>query len=156
MSDPSACGEGSMPCRCRISQTLDGSQDHAHPGELTVDPAIAPGGVLLGQPHDDGNGAGRDARSTRAVGVGPAATDQVPVPAEQGLGLDEEPASVPTIEEATQPGEQSSIRRSQGRASHLATEDGHLVTKHDEFDRQLLIASPQHEPDQIEHRTKAR
>lgn len=33
---------------------------------------------------------------------------------------------------------------------HLATEDGQLVTKHDDFHGQLLLGSPE-EPDQLEH-----
>ena len=118
-----------------------GSQDDTHPGQLTLDPAVAPGGVLPGQSEDDRNGAGGDARSTWAVGIGPFPPDQVPVPAKQGLGLDEEPASAPTIKQPTQSGEQRSIGRSEGRSDHLTTEHGNLVSEHDDFDGQLVAVA---------------
>jgi hypothetical protein len=77
-------------------------------------------------------------------------TDQVPVPAEQGLGLDAERASVPTIKESAQAGEQRSIRVLHCRPGHLATKHSNFVAKHDDFDRQLLVPLPQ-EREQLEH-----
>jgi hypothetical protein len=71
------------------------------------------------------------------------------VPAEQGLWLHEEPASALRIKEPTQACEQTSVAGPQRWAKHLTTEDGDLVAKHDDLDRQLLVASPQ-EPDQLE------
>jgi hypothetical protein len=97
------------------------SKDDSHPDQFTLDPAVTPGGVLSGQSKDDCDSAGRDARSTGAVGVNPFSTDQVPVPPEQGLGFDEEPHAAAPIKEPTQPGEQGSIGRVQGWAVHLAT-----------------------------------
>ena len=64
------------------------SQDHAGPRQLTLDPPVAPGGVLPGQSKNDRNGACRDARSTWEVRIDPFPPDQIPVPAEQRLGLD--------------------------------------------------------------------
>ena len=115
-----------------------GSQNHARPGHLTLDPSVAPGGVLPGQSEDDRHRAGGDARSTWAVGIDPFPSDQVPVPADQSLGLDEEPSATAPFKEPTQPGEQSSIRWAQGWAVHLATQDGALMTEHDYFARQIL------------------
>jgi len=83
-----------------------GSKDDAHRGQLALDPAVAPGGVLPGQSTGDRHRAGRDARSTWAAGIGPFPPDQVPVPAEQGLRLHEEPTSTSSVHESTQPGEQ--------------------------------------------------
>ncbi len=71
------------------------------------------------------------------------------MPSEQGLGLDEESASAPTIKQPTQSGEQRSIGRPQGRSGHLTTEHGNLVSEHDDFDRQL-VAVPSTEADQLE------
>ena len=86
-----------------------GGEHDTHRGKLTLNPAVAPGGVLPRQPHDDLDGAGGNARSTCPVGVGPPPTDQVPVPAKEGLGLDEEPAWLPTVKEPTERSEESSI-----------------------------------------------
>jgi hypothetical protein len=92
-----------------------------------MDPAVAPGGVLPGESKDDRHRAGGDARSTRAAGIGPFPPDQVPVPAEQGLGLQEEPSSTPAAEQSSQPGEQSTIRGSQSRSDNLSVKHGNLV-----------------------------
>jgi hypothetical protein len=70
---------------------------------------------------------------------GPSPVDQVPVPAEQALGLDEEPLTASTIKEPTQASEHRSISGSQGRSGHLATEHGTLVAEHDDFDRKFLV-----------------
>jgi hypothetical protein len=56
------------------------------------------------------------------------------MPAEQCLGLDEQLSEVSTIEEPAEPGEQRPVRRTQRRARHMATEDCHLMTKHDDLD----------------------
>ena len=141
-SGPLRIGDGSMPCRWRMAHTLEGAKDNTHPGELTLDPPVAPGGVLSGQSQDDRNGARRDARSTWAVGVGPFAPDQVPVPPEQGLGLHEEPSLTPTIEQSAQTSQQRPIRGSQGRSGDLTAKDGNFVTEHDDFDCQLITVSP--------------
>jgi hypothetical protein len=42
------------------------------------------------------------------------------MPAEQGLGLDEQLPDVSTLEESAEPGEQCSVRRTQRGARHLA------------------------------------
>ena len=133
--------------RCCADEGFPGtrwSKDDTEPGQLTLDPAIAPGGVLPGQSTDDRHRAGRDARSTWAAGIGPFPPDQVPVPAEQGLRLHEEPTSTSSVHESTQPGEQGSILRLQCRPDHLATEHSHLVTVHDYLDGQIItVLAPQ-------------
>jgi hypothetical protein len=55
------------------------------------------------------------------------------MPAEQCFGLDEQLSKVSTIEEPAEPGEQCSVRRTQRRARHLATEHCHLMAKHDDL-----------------------
>ena len=118
-----------------------GGQGHTHPGELTLDPPVAPGGILPGQSEDDRHRASRNARSTWAVGIDPFPSDQVPVPAEQSLGLDEEPSSTAPIKQPTQSGEQCSIGRPEGRSDHLTTEHGNLVSEHDDFNGQLVAVA---------------
>ena len=61
-----------------------------------MDPPMAPAGILSRQSKNDRNGAGGNGPGS--VGFGPLVTNQVSVPTEQGLGLDEEPASELTIE----------------------------------------------------------
>src|ERR1019366_1112754 len=76
------------------------------------------------------------------MGIGPFPPDEVPVPAEQGLGLYEEPASAAPVEQSSEPGEQGNIRRSQSRSDDLTAKHGNLVAEHDDFDRQLVPISP--------------
>ncbi len=67
------------------------------------------------------------------------------MPAEQGLGLHEEPSPTAPIKQPTQSGEQGPIGRPEGRSDHLATEHGNLVSEHDDFDRQLVAVAPTEE-----------
>ena len=55
------------------------------------------------------------------------------MPAEQRLGLDEEPCLVTTAKEPARGGEQRPIAWPQRRASHPAAEHGHLVSEHDDI-----------------------
>ena len=71
------------------------------------------------------------------------------MPAQQGLGLDEEPPQASTAEEPTQSGEQRPVRWSQRRAGHLAAQHRHLVAEHDDLDRQFFVVTPE-EPEQLE------
>jgi hypothetical protein len=55
----------------------------AESGEFAVDAAVAPGGVLGGHAHDQGADTGGDGGATSASGLGgPAASDELPVPAQ--------------------------------------------------------------------------
>jgi len=102
-----------------------------------VDAPVAPGRVLTGQPDDEGGGTSRDLGSTGpAVWVGPASSHEVPVPAQQRGRLDEEPSETGPREGPRQPGEQRPVYRPQGWTVDLAAQHCHLVTQHDDFDRQ--------------------
>src|ERR1019366_9004950 len=92
----------------------------SHHGQLAVDAAISPGGVLPRQPEDDPDRADRDARSPRAVRVDPL---------------------MPVAEEPTQPGKQRPVAGPQRRTGYLATEHLHFVTEHDDFDRQFVAVT---------------
>jgi hypothetical protein len=64
---------------------------HAKPLELAFDLLVAPAGVLLGEPDDQLLHLLVQRRPAGlAVRVGPRASDQPPMPAQQRLGLDEE------------------------------------------------------------------
>ena len=114
-----------------------------------MDPPVAPDGVLLGESEDEGDGARGDRWPARAaMRVGPPPADEIPVPAKQRVGLDEEvSASVPG-EQPCQPGEQCPVRRTQRWPVDLATQHRHLVAQHDHLDRQF-VSAPTCEPDQL-------
>ena len=64
----------------------------AEAGEFAVDASVSPGGVLGGQAEDQGAQAGGDGGSTGSGGLGgPAAGDQLAVPAQDGGRGDEQP-----------------------------------------------------------------
>src|ERR1039458_1925801 len=106
-----------------------------------MDPAVAPGAILMGQPADDRNSPGRDAGPPRAVALSPPAADQVPVPAEQRLGLQEEPTSTSSVHESTQSGDKCSIGWTEHRSSDLPTKDCNLVAEHDDLDGQIVAVA---------------
>jgi hypothetical protein len=54
-------------------------------------------------------GASGDARPPWSVGLGPATTDQIPVPAEQGVGLHEEPSELGSGDQPAEAGKERSI-----------------------------------------------
>jgi acyl transferase domain-containing protein len=70
--------------------------------------------------------------------------------AKQRLGLDEEPSQATAAQEPTQSGKQSPVAGPQRWAGHLAAQYRHLVTEHDQFDRQFFVVTPE-EPEQLEH-----
>jgi len=61
---------------------------------------------------------------------------------EQCRGLHEEPTQLRSGDQPTEAGEERSIRRSQGRAAHLAAEDRHLVPEHDDLNGQIGLVRP--------------
>jgi hypothetical protein len=126
-----------------------GCEGDAHGGELAVDAPVAPGGVLVGQSEDERHGARRYRWPTgRPSGVGPASADEVSVPAEQGVGLDEEAPETAAGEQSCQPGEQRPVSRLESRTADLAAEHRHFVAEHDHLDRQLVAGGPR-ELDQL-------
>jgi hypothetical protein len=58
------------------------------------------------------------------------------MPAQQGLGPDEEPPPASATEESAQSGEQRPVTWSQRRA-------GHLVAEHHDVDRQFFAVTPE-------------
>jgi hypothetical protein len=69
-----------------------------------------------------------------SVCVGPFPAYQIPVPSEQGLGLDEEAAPTSGREHLAQPGEHSPVRPTKSGPRHLAPQDSNLVTQYDSLD----------------------
>jgi hypothetical protein len=77
-------------------------------------------------------------------------TNQVPMSAQQRLGLDEEPTSVSLRHEPTQPGQDRPVGWPQSRTLDLATQDRDLVSEHDDLDRQIVLFAPA-EPERLEY-----
>ena len=107
-----------MPWRRRMAQTLEGAKRDAHRGQLTVDPAIAPGRVLPSQAQDDLDGADRNCSvalsgGDRSSGVGPG-----PDASAAGSRAGRRTAPGAATEKPTQSGEQRPVDgRSAGRAT---------------------------------------
>jgi hypothetical protein len=64
------------------------------------------------------------------------------MPTEQGVGLDEEPMELCSGDQPAEAGKERSIRGSKSRACHLSSEDGNLVTEHDDLDSQIGVVKP--------------
>jgi hypothetical protein len=64
-------------------------------------------------------------------------TDEISVPAKQGLGLDEEPVTLGPQQQADQSGEQCPIGWAERRPRYLATQDCDLVAEDDDLDGQV-------------------
>jgi hypothetical protein len=83
-------GVGSAQCRpkaCRGQDAADGAGADvvSEAGELALDAAVSPAGVLPCKADDELAEFAVDARAARPAGVGPFLTDQAPVPG-QGSG----------------------------------------------------------------------
>jgi hypothetical protein len=71
------------------------------------------------------------------------------MPAQQGVGLDEQASLAKTREQSPQGGQHSAVGRLQHRTVDLASKDRHLVAQHDDLDRQIRVRAAR-EPDQLE------
>jgi hypothetical protein len=110
--------------------------------QLTVDPAISPRGVLPGQADHQLHRSCGDLRSIWRLRVGPFATDQLTMPAKQGVGLDKQRVELRSGNQSAEASEECSIRGSQNRTGHLSSEKCHLVPEHDDFDGQIGVVRP--------------
>ena len=123
------------PARGRVqSLTAGGAAGRGcrdpHPGapQFSLDALVAPAGVLLGEADDellDLRVEGWTPRSTPRIGPHPF--DQLPVPAQQRLGPDEEGRPVGPGKDAADGGEQRPVGGLELGSWSLAAEDGELV-----------------------------
>jgi hypothetical protein len=91
--DPRGATPGGRPQTRTPEQGGDGRGRDPHPElqELSLDPQVAPPRVLPGQAEDQFPNLRIQSRpSRREVRPGPLPSDELPVPAEQGLGADQE------------------------------------------------------------------
>ena len=115
-----------------------------------MDAPVAPLWILVRQPQNQRGGSLRNCRPTGpAVGVGPVLGDEVPVPAQQGLWLDEEAPETLAGEQSCQPGQDCPVGRLQRRSVDLASKDRHLVPQHDELAGEIGVSATD-ESDELE------
>src|SRR5450755_5019029 len=108
---------------------------YPQPGQFPVNPAVAPAGVLTGQPEDQGPDvpAGSWPAGLAADGPGgPAAADDVAMPAQDGVRADQQPQPVPAgfRYHGEQGRDQGPVRPVQPRAALLPSlQYGELVAQ---------------------------
>jgi hypothetical protein len=117
-------------------------------GEFTVDSPVAPAGVLARQAQNKGSDAADGGTSTGSLGVrdsGVAAAQQVAVPAQDGVGGDDqgEPSQRWSGDDVEQSGEKRSVRWSEPGFVDLALQDGELVAQRQDFDVFVGVAHRQ-------------
>jgi hypothetical protein len=120
----------------------------AEAGEFAVDPSISPGGVLGGQAHDQGTQASGDGRSTGPDRLGgPAAGDQLAVPAQDGGRCDEQPEGSAGRKQSGEGGDQGAVGPGYSRAWRAPLEHGELVAQNQDLDVLGGVGSgAQHDP----------
>jgi hypothetical protein len=69
------------------------------------------------------------------------------MPTKQGVGLDEEPSALRPGDQPAEASKERAVLRLQSRTVHLATEDGHLVSKDNDLDGQIGVVGPLQEED---------
>ena len=112
---------------------------HAHVGDpkaeferLALDSAVAPGGILAGEPHDQVSPLAMAGRALPrwASGKGaPLAADQLAMPAEQGCWSRQQGIQARSQKDPAQGGEQEPITRLPGGLAELALEDAELMAQ---------------------------
>src|ERR1035438_5219820 len=149
-----------LPCRRRRYL-------HSEAGQLAVNPAVAPFGVLAGQPEDQGPDVPASGRPAGLAAAGlrrPAAAEDVAVPAQDRVRGDQEPEP-PAARfgyHSEQSREQSPVRPVQVRAARLMSlQDRELVAQDQDLGglpRLLTLGQPQpggHPRDQKEDEAQA-
>ncbi len=99
----------------------------------SMDPLVAPGVVLGGEPGDERGELRADRRPSGLVRVGPFAGDEAAVPAQDGAGGDEPVRSQPGRQEPDQRGEDRPVGPVELRPGIGAAEDGDFVSQHEQF-----------------------
>ena len=112
-----------------------GGDPVAESDELALDASVAPGGILSGHPQHQGpdrlRGGWAAGLSSR---VGPAAGDEVGVPAQQGSGRHEPQPAQTRGQQPAQRAEDGAVEPGQRRAWVVSAQHGDLVTEHQDLD----------------------
>ena len=120
----------------------------AESGEFAVDASISPAGVLGGQAEDQGTDARGDGRSAGSGRWdGPAAGDQLAVPAQDGGRGDEQAEASASGEESGEGADQGSVGPAHPGARRASLEHGELVAQDQDLDLLGGVGSgTQHDP----------
>jgi hypothetical protein len=111
-----------------------GPDPEAQAAQRTVDATVAPDRVLPGQPHHQRPKLGRHSRATTPVPVAPAASDQILMPAQQRLRLDEQPVPARAVQQSGESGQDGPVGPVEPRSGHLTTQHRDLMAQHQQFD----------------------
>jgi hypothetical protein len=153
-----ACGAEDPPDGCRAEVV-------AEPREFAVHTAVAPGGVLPGQPQDQVADLLAGRRAAGLARVGPLALDEAAVPGEQRARRDQAMAAQPGGQQAGQRGQDRAVGPVEPGPGDLAAQDGDLVAEDQDLGvlRRLAAAEqlqPAKDPDdgevQDSHRHRSR
>jgi hypothetical protein len=98
----------------------------------------SPGRVLPGQSHYQRPKLGRHSQTATPVRVAPAASDQVLMPAQQRLGLDQQPVPARARQQPGESGQHGPVGPVHPRAGHLAPKHLDLVAQ----DERLGVLGP--------------
>jgi hypothetical protein len=122
------------PVAAKRGTDRGGRDPNSQVQQLSLDPLIAPSGVLLSETDDQLlHLLVQRWPAGLAVRVGPGAGDQPSVPAQQRVGLDEEARPARPGQDAADRGEQGPVGGLQPGSWDLAAEHGELVAQDEEL-----------------------
>jgi hypothetical protein len=125
---------GLDPRRLQDRPDSAGRDPDAEPGELALDPAVAPTRVLACQPHDQRTNTGLWSQPARPpMRIRPTTCEQRAVPATNRLRPHEQTAPPVTRKHPGQRGEDHPIPGSATRSRHLSPQHRQLVTQNQDF-----------------------
>ena len=139
-----------MPACVQDGPDGGGADLVAEAGELAVDASVSPGGVLGGQADHQGAQAGGDGGSTGSGRLcGPAAGDELAVPAQDRGRGDEQPEAAADGQQPGEGGDQGAVGPGHQRARRASLEHGELVAQDQDLDLLGGVgSSAQHDPAQ--------
>jgi hypothetical protein len=143
------CGAGCTPASSKHLARRGRRHEDAEAFELADDPLVFPVWVLPSESQGQLAEGARERRSPRRpVRVGPAAGDELAVPAQQRLRLEREDCPGGSGQRAAQRRKQCTIRRCQPWPRGLPTENRQLMAK----DKDLQLLRPTRPPQQPHER----
>jgi len=109
--------------------------------QLSADALVAPPGILPAQPDDEGADLGVDRWPAGVASplVCPLPADELPVPAEESLGPDDERRPLASRHRLARRRQQEPVETAKTGALHLPLQHPHLVSKHQELNLPSLI-----------------
>jgi len=112
-----------------------GADPVAESGELTVDAPIPPGRILGGQAQSQRAHSSRDGGTTRPNRwVGPVTGEELPVPAQDGGGRDDQPESATGRQQLCEHGDHGSVSPGHPRPWGASLQHGDLMAQDEDLD----------------------